>query len=312
MIFENFKRIAGAATLAVTLGLSGAAHASTINTTSNVIFIVDESGSMSGEQAFLRNTVIDKLDADLATAGVTNRSYGVVGFGRSQPAPNNGLPRQIGSAGTLQDAAATKTNLEGLVASGGFEDGYEALAFALGQFAFTPGAAINFILVTDEDRDIRAGSTNTFDSMLNALKGRNILLNAVVNFGFRDGSGTRAIGINSSGEAYLADGSGGFTTSTGGVATTGAGTTKRDYIDLALQTGGAAWDLNLLRAGGLSAASFGSAFINIKVGEILSQPPSPGGPTSPETPTMIPLPAGAWLLLGGLGGLAALRRRKSA
>jgi hypothetical protein len=29
-----------------------------------------------------------------------------------------------------------------------------------------------------------------------------------------------------------------------------------------------------------------------------------------QDPSVIPLPAGAWLLIGGLGGLAAFRRRK--
>ena len=116
-----------------------------------------------------------------------------------------------------------------------------------------------------------------------------------------DGGG--ALSIDDSGAAYIADGSGGFTTSANGSATGGFFNTVADYVNVALATGGAAWDLNLLRAGANTAASFTESFLAIKVEEITTQPPSGN---------VIPLPAVGWLLLGGLGGLAAMTRRKKA
>lgn len=293
--FRNTMRASAAAIMA--LAISGPAQAATTNTISNVVFIVDESGSMSGEQSFLRNTVIDKLDTDLLAAGVTNRSYGVVGYGAANP-----LPRVVGTG--LQNAADTKTSLGNLVTSGGFEDGWQAINFALSAFTYTAGAAINFVLVTDEDRD-NGDNSLTFANVLQSLTSRNILLNAVVNNPFTsdNNNSSAVIGVDSTLEAYVKDVSGGFTTDTGGVVGNGAGTTEDDYVELALQTGGAAWNLNILRNGGNDATSFGNAFIDIKVQEITTQPPS--------TP-VIPLPAAGWLMITGLGGLAALRRRRKA
>jgi hypothetical protein len=301
MIISNFKSSAAATVIAVAgFGMAAPAFATTVNTISNVVFIVDESGSMAGEQAFLQS-VIEDLDAALATEGVTNRSYGVVGFG----GPNNGNPRTMTTgAPALADATQTKADLGTLVVNGGTEDGFEAINYALTAFNYVAGAAINYILVTDEDRDVT--SSDTFASVLASLQRRNILLNAIVNNPFTSDNFTAAsvLGINDSGEAYIADGSGGFTTDTGAVVGNGDGTTETDYVAMALQTGGAAWNLNLLRAGGLTADSFAKSFIDIKVGEITTQPPS--------GPTPVPLPAGAWLLLGGLGALAATRRKKAA
>lgn len=300
----NIKSSLGAVALVTACVVGSSAFASTvntINTISNVVFIVDESGSMAGEQAFLQSTVT-QLDSALDTAGVTNRSYGVVGFGGGG-AGNEG--RIVGAGANLTDAATAATNLSNLGTGGFAEDGYAGIDFALNNLNFTQGAAINFILVTDEDRDLSLPQF-TSTGITNALTNANILLNAVVNATFTNGSNS-ALGIDSNGDAYVADGGGGFTTTPGGVNTGGTGDTETEYVDVALATGGAAWNLNFIDGGGTNLTSFTQAFIDIKVQEITSQPPS-----GPPNPAPIPLPAAGWMLLAGLGGLVAMRRRQSA
>ncbi|MCV2881854.1 VPLPA-CTERM sorting domain-containing protein [Actibacterium sp. XHP0104] len=279
---------------AFAVGSAASALASQIGT-ANVVFIVDESGSMGGEHAFLEQIIPD-LNNALAAEGITT-TFGVVGFGDA-----NHVPRTVR---TLGDATTTATNLENDLRLDGFlEDGYAGMTYAMNAFNLDADA-VNFILVTDEDRDDIGGAYAgiTYASMLSALSGSNIVLNAVVNnWLYHSDQTTRVIGVNDEGEAYAADGSGGFTKSAGGIISNiDDGNTKQDYSLLATATGGAVWDLNLLRSGGLLAESFAAAFIDIKVQEIKDQI---GG--------TIPLPAGGVLLLTGIAGFGALRRRKHA
>ena len=96
---------------------------------------------------------------------------------------------------------------------------------------------------------------------------------------FVDGNSNAALGVDSDGVAYIADGAGGFITSPGGVFDKEAkwnpfnpvSSTKADYVDLAFDSVGAAWDLNQLRAGGDTAVSFTKAFVNVKAEEISDQ-----------------------------------------
>jgi hypothetical protein len=315
---QNLGKVAKLSTcigsaIALSLGVSTQAFA---NGFADFLFIVDESGSMSGEHAWLGSMISD-LDASLQSKGLGTGSegnrYGLVGFGgdfySGQPFARS-IDTDLSTPGIQQfgDSALFGTATSQLRAIGAYEDGYEAIESGLNNYAFREGAAINVVLITDEDRDYNYSQSQGFDfnSVLNALTGKNALLNAVVNQNFSDGNGVRAIGADGDGNAFVADGSGGFVKTTGAQTGYGFGTTKADYVDLAWASGtgsitGAGWDLNLLRAGGNSAKSFTSAFVEIKATEALNQVKDRESQDVPEP--------GMLLGLMGLGLTGASLRR---
>jgi len=277
-------------TLAITLGavVIAAGTSSALAVDVHTIFVVDESGSMGGEHAWLSQVVTD-LDAGYAGAGITS-NYALVGYGAASPAAKK---ISVGG-GDFGTAAQFVTATSSLLTSGGFEDGWQAIDFALNNYSHPK--PINMILVTDEDRDVTSGSSLTFSGLKTALIDAGALLNVVVDANLDPGD---ALGLSSDLTAYNADGSGGFTSTSAGVGSvaSAAGTTETDYIDLAFATGGAAWDLNQLRVGGLTAESFSAAFVDIKVEEVQGQ--------------VVPTPSAA---LAGLALVATtmLRRRRAA
>jgi hypothetical protein len=252
----------------IVFGIAGSAGAAV-----DLMFLVDESGSMSGEHEWIGN-MVTYLDSKLVAEGQTDNMYALVGFaaGTSDGGPG---PRRHsvggsawGTAGELSAATA------GLVTSGAWEDGWDAINFGLRGYYFHSDALVNMILVTDEDRDsLNPGLT--YDKMSTALNDGNVMLNVVVDCGFEDGQGVSALGVDAYGNAYVADGSGGYTLSPGGVMVSPYYNTDTCYVELAWATGGAAWDLNRLRSGGMVAESFTTAFVDVKVSEIVCIP-APG------------------------------------
>lgn len=263
---------------------------SSATTIADVVVIVDESSSMSGEHSWISG-MLGSLNTALLGRGVT-ANFALIGYGNGLGGGQNS-GRTLAGLGSLADVQAATSNL---VLSGGTEDGYAGINYALNNLTFTSGAVRNFILITDEDRD-NTNSALTYESILNALG--SALLNVVVNNPFTCTGGTTAntIGVSANGTGYLANGSGGFTACANGLRGNGAGATETQYVDLAFATGGAGWNLNLLRAGGATADSFTAAFVDIKTQEIVNQ----GDVPEPST----------FLMLGaGLFALGAARFRK--
>lgn len=271
---NRLKKLAAVAVL----GLGVTANAQAVPFAADVIFVVDESGSMNTEHGWL-GSMIASLDSGLIAAGVGTggiNNYGLVGFGGGS-GHTAGHSHTVGGAdwGSATDFA---TATGSLLLNGAFEDGWDGINYALDNYTFRAGAALNIVLVTDEDRDNYNGALS-YASVLGNLNTHGAILNSVVDCSFNS-NGSGAIGMDSDGNAYVADGSGGYTSSTNGTAG-GCGPyssgSKTQYVDMALATGGAGWDLNNLRAGGLTATSFTNAFVDVKVEEIVTHDvPEPG------------------------------------
>ena len=225
--------------------------------TLDVIFVVDESGSMAGEQAFLGDFVPD-LEAGLIGAGVTANRYGLVGFG-SDTVDARSFTLNGGAFGTAQQFV---TAAAGLLTDGGTEDGYDGIDLALNPavYPLRPEAKPLIILVTDEDRD-NTDVTLTFASILNALNIADATLHGIYDVDLRDNTNSTALALSFDGTWFVADGLGGFTSGAGGNVAGGAGTTVTDYVDLGFATEGLVSDLNQLRAGGNTATSFSAALL---------------------------------------------------
>lgn len=266
------KLAASAALVASALGFSVPAQAVILT---DVIMIVDESGSMGGVQANLRNNI--GLFASILAGGGVNANFGLVGYGNSSVAP-----RMLTD---LTSAANFATAAQGLQVNGGTEPAFTASAFALnaldGQsslFSFRSNAVKNLIIFTDEPsngdtiaRGAVGGSAVTFGIVDSLLTANNALYNAVLS-----GSST----INS----------------IGGLATAHSGSV---------------FNLNSLNTNDVSVVqAFVTAFANAKLQETLTF--CQLNPNDPACQNQVPEP-GILALLGlGVLGVGVARRRRVA
>ncbi|MFN2338228.1 MAG: vWA domain-containing protein [Gammaproteobacteria bacterium] len=276
----KLKKLFSSAAMAAALIGFGSPAQSAIMT--DIVFMVDESGSMGTIQANLRNNI--GLFASILSAGGVDAQYGLVGFGNTQA-----VPRMLSDLTDDTSLAAAANNL---VSSGSVESGYSATAFALNAidnqidlFSYRPNAVKNIIIFTDEDNDFRSTAGFTVNGLAPSyavidglLTQNNALFNAVVSDG-------------------------------------GACLTANDdcYVPLALAHNGQQFDLDALNTNDQQVVEdFVTAFANAKLQETIDfcdeNPNAPGCTDNGENPTVS---EPSILALFGLGllGLQLVRRR---
>jgi uncharacterized protein (TIGR03382 family) len=157
-------------------GLAFALNANAAPIKTDIVFIVDESGSMATVQANLRNNI--GLFASILSAGGVDANYALVGYGFGSD--------RIRTLTDFTDDASFATAANGLVASGALEPAFDAISYALNafsgeasSFSYRSDAIKNLIILTDEPDNSGTTPFADVDALLGA---NNALFNAVLRF----------------------------------------------------------------------------------------------------------------------------------
>ena len=143
----------------------------------DIIFLMDNSGSMGDEINAVSNNVSDFVNA-LQNSGI-DFALGLCRFGAFE---NSGYPILENNGQLTQDVNYFLNNLWSLnVTSGRFEPGWDAIYASANGFSFRPGAQRVFILITDESPTGNGNIGNySYNDALNILQQNAITLFALI------------------------------------------------------------------------------------------------------------------------------------
>ncbi len=127
----------------------------------DIIFIMDNSGSMGDEQQEVSNNVLNFVNS-LFNSGI-NYALGLCRYGSGT---NLGHPIVENNSLLTSDPEYFKNNLWTLnKIDGGKEPGYYAIKYSASAFAFRPGSQKIFIIIIDENPDQGGATLDEFVSL---------------------------------------------------------------------------------------------------------------------------------------------------
>lgn len=144
----------------------------------DVVFVIDQSGSMAGEFSWLGNS-ISAIDTAITNGGVTAK-YGVAGYEASTGTDDS----RNAWTDLTSDISSIVTEVNSVYTYGGTEKGYHAADWAANNFTWTGSDyAKIMILITDEDADYASsyayGGLTGEDALAKKMADDHILLNVI-------------------------------------------------------------------------------------------------------------------------------------
>ena len=150
----------------------------TLTSDTDIVFLVDTSGSMGDEITKVKNALNNFADS-LTDENVTFR-LGLIDFGYSS---NDSSTQYIKSHGFFEDVETFKNEISTLNDYGGYEYGLTAIRTAL-EMDFREGATVRFIMLTDEgyEENNNSSYSDTYiqaDSATSLLNTAGVVLDVV-------------------------------------------------------------------------------------------------------------------------------------